>query len=143
MATYRLARAADIPVLMEIRNNVRENRLVNTVLSTQDYAQALMVDGRGWVCEVDDTVVGFACGRRIQGDVWALFVRQAHEGKGIGGQLMDRVEAWMRREATGMIWLVTSPGTRAERLYRRRGWADRGTTATGEVRFELPRQPIP
>jgi hypothetical protein len=37
------------------------------------------------------------------------------------------------------IVLTTAPGTRAERLYRRRGWQCEGSTGTGELRFSLRR----
>jgi GNAT superfamily N-acetyltransferase len=134
---YRPARVEDIPDLMSIRNSVRENALVSTVLGVDDYMQAITADGRAWVCEIEGEIVGFTCGRLVQGDIWALFIREAHEGQGIGNALMDIVERWMFEAGTDEISLVTSPGTRAERLYRRRGWIDRGMTSTGEVHFLL------
>ena len=138
--SFRPATLADIPVLMDIRNNVVENALVHTVIGEDDYVQAMTRDGRAWACELNGEVVGFACGRRVQGDVWALFVRQAHEGRGAGGGLMDRVEAWLFEEAgLAEAWLTTAPGTRAERLYRRRGWDCLGLQPSGELRFVLRR----
>jgi len=137
--TYRPARAEDIPDLVSIRNSVRENRLVHTVLTTDDYVQAMTEDGRAWVCEIAGKVVGFACGRLVQGDIWALFVREAHEGRGIGTALMDIVERWMFEQGPDEIWLVTAPDTRAERLYQRRGWTKRQMKATGEAEYVLGR----
>ncbi|MEM6294742.1 MAG: GNAT family N-acetyltransferase [Myxococcota bacterium] len=135
--TYRPAVEADIPAMMAIRNAVRENALVSTVIDTDDYRQAMFVDGRAWVCEVDGAVVGFGCGRTVQGDIWALFLDARFEGRGIGRALMDRVEAWMFGQGVVEIWLVTAPGTRAERLYRRRGWTELGLQPSGELKFEL------
>ncbi|EDM76852.1 acetyltransferase, GNAT family protein [Plesiocystis pacifica SIR-1] len=136
---YRVARVDDIPAMMSIRNNVRENALVHAVIGHEDYVQAMTVDGRAWVCERDGEVVGFACGRKTQGDVWALFVREAHEGRGIGSALMERVEGWMVEVGVDRIWLVTAAETRAERLYRHRGWIEAGVRAkTGEVEFVFP-----
>lgn len=137
--TYRPARVDDIGDLMSIRNNVRENALVSTVLTADDYVQAMTVDGRAWVCEVAGEIVGFACGRTVQGDIWALFLRETHEGQGIGSALMGIVELWMFEQRLDEIWLVTSPGTRAERLYQRRGWVKRGIKPTGEVEYVLRR----
>jgi GNAT superfamily N-acetyltransferase len=134
---YRPARVEDIPTLMSIRNSVRENALVSTVLTEDDYVRAMTTDGRAWVCEVDEEIVGFACGRTVQGDIWALFLRQTHEGRGIGNALMEIVERWMFEEGLDEIWLVTSPDTRAERLYRRRGWVKRGMKPTGEAEYVL------
>lgn len=138
---YRPARVEDIEALMDIRNNVRENALVSTVLTADDYAQALTADGRAWVCEVDGVIVGFSCGRTVQGDIWALFLRQAFEGRGIGNALMQLVEDWMFEQGQTEIWLVTSPGTRAERLYQRRGWSPRGMTKHGEAKYVLTPSP--
>ena len=41
-------------------------------------------DGRAWLCESDGEIVGFVNGRLVQGDIWTLFLRQPHEGQGIG-----------------------------------------------------------
>lgn len=136
-ARFRPAELADIPELMDIRDSVRENRLVTTVIGHDDYVRALTTEGRAWVCEVDGRVVGFACGRPGHGDVWALFLRQSHEGRGLGGALMDLVERWMFDQGLDEIRLATEPGTRAERLYRRRGWRYLGVLPTGEAAFAL------
>ncbi len=123
--------------MMTIRNGVRENALISTVIDAEDYRQAMFRDGRAWVCEADGAVVGFSCGRTVQGDVWALFVDRGYEGRGIGSGLMDRVEAWMFDQGVTEIWLVTAPGTRAERLYQRRGWHALGLQPSGEMKFRL------
>lgn len=137
---YRVATVDDIADLIAIRNAVRENALVSTVLTADDYARAMTVEGRAWLCEADGETVGFACGRLVQGDIWALFMRESHEGRGIGSALMDLVEAWMFEQGIEQIWLTTSPGTRAERLYRRRGWVQRGMKPSGEAEYVLRRR---
>jgi len=137
--SYRAATVDDIPAMTMIRNNVRENPLVHTVLSKEDYTRAITIDGRAWVCEHNREVVGFSCGRQVQGDIWALFVRETHEGRGIGSRLMALVESWMFEQGLDELWLVTAPGTRAERLYRRRGWASQGLKPSGEIEFRLAR----
>ncbi len=139
---YRTAEVEDIELLMDIRNGVRENALVSTVLTHDDYARAVTTDGRAWVSEVDGEVIGFSCGRPGKGDIWALFIRQAFEGRGIGNALMQLVEDWMFGQGLDEIWLVTSPGTRAERLYQRRGWSQRGMTAHGEAKYILKSPPL-
>jgi GNAT superfamily N-acetyltransferase len=135
---YRVAEAADIPAMMTIRNGVRENALVSLVIGPDDYLRA-MAEGKSWVCTDDGVVVGFASVRRQQRDVWALFVDAAHEGRGIGGALMDLAEAWMFEQGVDEIELTTAAGTRAERLYRRRGWKLEGYAPHGDARFTLRR----
>jgi GNAT superfamily N-acetyltransferase len=139
MLAYRLAQVADIPALMEIRGAVRENQLVNLRLGPKDYLQALTTDGRGWVCEHDGRVVGFVCGRPAKKDVWAVFVSPESEGRGIGTALMALIETWMFEQGLDAITLTTAPGTRAERLYQRRGWKADGPCGLVEQRYRLQR----
>ncbi len=141
MLTYRPAEIADIPVLMDIRNTVRENVLVLGRLSIEDYVRAFTLEGRAWVCLDEGHPVGFVCGRPPKRDVWALFIRATHEGRGIGNTLMDILERWMFSEGVTEIRLSTDPGTRAERLYQRRGWIRQGITALGEVEYRLSGMP--
>jgi len=143
MLHCRPAHLDDIPAMMTIRNAVRENALVSLVLTVADYAQAMTTEGRAWVSEDDGEVVGFACGRPSQGDIWALFVREADEGRGAATALMDHVETWMFAQGLDTITLTTSPGTRAERLYIRRGWRHQGLQPNGEALLTLTRQTWP
>jgi GNAT superfamily N-acetyltransferase len=124
-----------------IRDNVRENALSpGTVIDRDDYVRGITVEGKAWVAVDGDEVVGFACGRIVQRDIWALFVRADHERLGIARALMDRVEAWMF-EHVDRIVLTTAPGTRAERFYRARGWTCDGVAANGrELAFSLTRR---
>jgi GNAT superfamily N-acetyltransferase len=137
MLLYRPAQLADIPVLMEIRENVRENRLVNLRLGPEAYVQALTSEGRSWVCEDEARVVGFVCGRPAKKDIWALFVRPEAEGRGIGSALMTLIETWMFAQGLDVITLTTAPGTRAERLYQSRGWEAVGHAGAVEQTYRL------
>lgn len=135
----RPAELADIPAMKAIRDRVRENALVTLRIEPADYERAMTVDGRAWVAVEDDTVLGFACGRLAKADIWALFLDARAEGRGIGNALMETVEQWMFGSGVARIELTTEPGTRAERLYRRRGWTAIGTTKSGELHFVLER----
>ena len=119
---FREATPDDIPSMKSIRDSVTENALVSASIEVPDYEKALLGDGKGWVCVDGVEVVGFSCGRLTAGDVWALFVDARYEGRGIGGQLMELVESWMFSNGCQQITLTTGIGTRAERLYRHRGW---------------------
>lgn len=137
MHAIRPATVADIPAMKSIRDGVRENALRTRSIDAAEYVRAITDDGRAWVCVAGDDIVGFVCGRLRQRDIWALFVRASHEGRGIGNALVDIVERWMFDAGVACIELTTDTGTRAERLYRRRGWTCEGTTADGELRFTL------
>jgi len=137
--SIRIATERDITAMKSIRDTVRENALVSASIEHGDYVRAITIDGRAWVCLDADEVVGFVCGRLAQRDIWALFLRASHERRGIGNALMEIVERWMFESGVSRIELTTGPGTRAERLYRRRGWITDGTTPGGDLRFVLPR----
>jgi ribosomal protein S18 acetylase RimI-like enzyme len=141
MLTCRPAQLSDIPALMEIRGAVGENRLVNLRLDPEAYVQALTTEGRSWVCEDEGRVVGFVCGRTAQKDIWALFVSPEAECRGIGTALMALIETWMFDQGLDAITLTTAPGTRAERLYRARGWKADGPSGSIEQTYRLERPP--
>jgi GNAT superfamily N-acetyltransferase len=138
MVQYRPAQLSDIPALAEIRASVRENRLVNLRLDSEDYVRALTTEGRGWVAEAEDGhILGFVVGRPARQDIWALFVRPEAEGQGLGTALMVLVETWMFAQGLTTLVLTTAPGTRAERLYQRRGWTKDGPPGPSEQAYRL------
>ncbi len=135
----RVAVAADIRSIQSVRASVRENRLVSTVITDEDVRMAIEETGRGWVVEADGEVVAFAIGNAATGNIWALFVHPSHEGRGYGRQLHDAMVAWLCTSGLQRLWLTTEPGTRAQRFYESAGWKLTGTTAGGELRYELQR----
>ena len=136
--TIRPATEGDIPGMQRVRGAVLENRLTTTVLTAENYREAIAERGRGWVAVEGERVVGFAVGFRGDGNLWALFVDPQNEQQGLGRRLLDAVVEWLRREGVQRMWLRTDPGTRAEGFYRAAGWKACGTNAEGELRFEFP-----
>lgn len=135
---YREAQVADIPQYMAVRMAVRENQLSNPGRVTeQDNIDYLTKRGKGWVCEVDDQIVGFAIADLQDHSIWALFAHPDYEQQGIGRQLQALMLRWYFSHTQHPVWLSTSPGTRAEVFYRKSGWREAGRTTSGEVRFEL------
>lgn len=133
----RIATRDDVAALQRVRLSVRENVLSRPELVTHaDYVEHLERRGRGWLAEWGSEVVGFAVGRADDGNVWALFVDPAHEGRGIGGALHDVLVDWMFAQGLERLWLTTDPATRAALFYARRGWREAGREGT-ELRLEL------
>ena len=139
-AVLRQANCSDIRGIQRVRHAVKENRLTSRAISDDEVAHAIEVSGRGWVVEVDRTVVGFAIGNAEDGNIWALFVDPEHEGRGHGRRLHDAMVAWLWSRGLRKLWLSTEPGTRAQRFYSRAGWTDCGLLPSGELRFELQRR---
>jgi GNAT superfamily N-acetyltransferase len=135
---FREAKITDIAQMHAVRIAVAENVLPNPDLITAaDYEDFLLRRGKGWVCETDNTVIGFAIVDLQEGNVWALFVHPAFDGRGIGRRLHDEMLEWYFSQTDGSIWLGTSPNTRAEKFYRKAGWKEAGIRANGEIKFEL------
>ena len=146
----RVATPEDIPALMRVRLSVRENELSDpSRVTPADCEQHLHALGRTWVIESEGEVVAFAAGRTRDGEIWALFVDPRHEGRGLGGRLHDAMVDWLFGQGLARLRLGTTPGTRAERFYRLRGWVDdpdcRGHVRepADEVRLVLDRAASP
>jgi len=137
----RIAVRSDIGAIQTVRGSVNENRLVSMVITDEDVRVAIEETGRGWVVEEDGEVVALAIGNATSGNVWALFVHPEHEGRGYGRQLHDTMVSWLWKAGLQYLWLTTEPGTRAQRFYDANGWQVTGTTANGELRYELRRPP--
>lgn len=135
---FREASLSDIPQMSVVRQAVKENALSNPALVTQqDYVDYLSERGKGWVCETDNQIVGFAIGDLKKNNVWALFVQPGYEGQGIGRELLILLLDWYYTQTTDTIWLSTAPNTRAAEFYRSFGFKESGKMPNGELKFEL------
>src|SRR5262245_17398818 len=124
---FREALITDIPQMSVVRLAVKENALSNpAVITDKDYVDYLSQREKGWVCEVDGKVVGFAIGDLVKHNVWALFVQPEFEGQGIGRDLLISLLDWYYTETRETIWLSTAPNTRAEKFYRSFGFKEAG-----------------
>jgi GNAT superfamily N-acetyltransferase len=110
------------------------------LITQKDYEEYLTLRGKGWVCETDGRLVGFAIGDLLKNNVWALFIHPAYEGKGIGKTLLTLLLTWYFAQTNETIWLSTAPHSRAATFYRRFGWIETGITQSGEIRFEMNSQ---
>jgi len=137
----REALVTDIPQIQIVRNSVKENMLSNPALATdKDCENYLLNRGKGWVCEIENEIVGFAIIDLKEKNICALFVNPAHERKGVGKRLQQIMLDWDFENNDETVWLGTSPGTRAESFYRRSGWRDVGRRANGEIKFEMAKK---
>jgi GNAT superfamily N-acetyltransferase len=138
---FREAEIGDIPQIQVVRNAVTENTLSNPdLVPDKDVADYITNRGKGWVCEVEKTVVGFAIVSVADNNVWALFIQPGFDKKGIGKKLHDDMMDWYFSQTSTSIWLSTTPGTRAEQFYRKAGWVAAGEYGKGEIKFEMSEQ---
>ena len=135
---FRQAQITDIAQIQIVRNSVKENPLSDPALvPDKDVEDYITRRGRGWVCEIDNMIVGFAIVSITDHNVWALFIQPGFEKKGIGRRLHDEMMDWYFNQTKETIWLGTAPGTRAEIFYRKAGWKEVGIHGKGEIKFEM------
>ena len=134
----RVAELKDIPQIQVVRNLVNENRLSDpNLVPDSDVEDYLFRRGKGWVCEIDNQVVGFAIADLVDNNIWALFVHPGFEKMGIGKKLHNEMMNWYFTKTSKTVWLGTAPGTRAEKFYREAGWKEVGVHGKGEIKFEM------
>jgi len=134
----RVAEINDIYQIQVVRNLVKENRLSDPALvPDRDVEDYITRRGKGWICEIDGGVVGFAIADLVDNNIWALFIHPGFEGMGIGKKLHEEMLNWYFSQTDKTVWLGTSPETRAELFYRKAGWKEVGVHGKGEIKFEM------
>ena len=135
---FREAQPCDIHRIPIVRNSVKENMLSTPAsVSDNDVKEFLFIRGKGWVCSVDECVVGFSIVDLKENNIWALFVHPDHESKGIGKKLHNLMLEWYFDQTKETVWLGTSPATRAEKFYKHMEWKEVGNHGEKEKKFEM------
>src|SRR5258707_12125726 len=112
----RRARQDERKRITEIRLAVRENRLDDpTLVTDEDYAWFEEHPGI-WVWEEGGQILGFSAGDTRDGTIWALFVDPACERRGIGRALFEAACETLLHDGHRTAMLTTAPGTRAQRF---------------------------
>lgn len=138
MMIIREAKSDDIKQIQMVRNSVKENTLSNpNLVSDEDCLEFITVRGKGWVCEIDNHIVGFAIADLQENNIWALFIEPAFERKGIGQRLHKTMLDWYFTQTKETVWLGTAFKTRAETFYKKAGWTEVGKHGTKEIKFEM------
>jgi len=76
----REASIDDIKEIQLVRNSVKENTLSNPQLVTDDTCKEFItIRGKGWVCEINNKIVGFSIVDLKDHNIWALFVKPEFE----------------------------------------------------------------
>ena len=135
---FREATSRDILQIQIVRNSVQENTLSDPNLVTNADCEAFInIRGKGWVCEIDNYIVGFAIADLKENNIWALFIKPEFEGKGIARQLHKIMLDWYFSQTKTTVWLGTEFKTRAENFYTKAGWIKVGLHGANEIKFEM------
>lgn len=131
----RPAAETDFPRLFEIWSSVDEHRFLDDWGRFVETATAMLAGSRVWVWSDGREVHGFAAADPSSGEIAAVYVHPDAQGRGIGRALLRKCCDALLRRGHRHAWLVTSPGTRAERIYRDAGWQEAGVEPSGAVRL--------
>ena len=128
---YRAIDTTDVEDLIRVRISTDENSYSREGLGAlgitpETVRGKLSSTHKGWLCEADGRVVGFAIGDRSSGELWVIAVLPEHVNRGIGSRLLALVESWLRECGCRRLWLTTDIDTklRAYSFYLGNGWRD-------------------
>ncbi len=114
--------------IFELRTSVQENHMSLDELTLLGITpENLLTDIAAgelacWVMDLAGEIVGFSMADNRDQQIFALFVRPGHEGKGYGRKLLAQALAWLGDKGHSEAWLSTGIGTRADAFYADRGW---------------------
>lgn len=145
-STIRPAVRADIAALFDIRTSVRQNhlsieQLADLGITPETIAETIAAAPCAWIAEQDGQPAGFAMADLDAGEVFALFIKPAFEGQGLGRQLLSQAEAALFQRHP-VIRLTTERGEaiRAHGFYQGQGWRQAGLAESGDVLYEKRRE---
>jgi ribosomal protein S18 acetylase RimI-like enzyme len=128
---FRVITPEDVPSLFHVRTSTRENaytleQLTALGITEKTVIARLASSFKGWLCQVEESVVGFSMADRASGELWVIAVLPEFERMGIGSRLMALAEEWLWSSGCDRAWLTTDVDTklRAYGFYRHRGWLD-------------------
>lgn len=137
---------ADINDILDIRVSTKENHFSMDDLATVGVTPASIaswLDGsvKGWLCEVFGKSVGFTLADSATGEILVVACYPAYENRGIGKQLMLKVQDWLWSFGHAELWLWSDPDEkiRAHGFYRKLGWQPTGEIKGNDEKLILKR----
>ncbi|MDX1285464.1 MAG: GNAT family N-acetyltransferase, partial [Draconibacterium sp.] len=81
---------------------------------------------KGWLCEIDQQVVGFVIGDKSSGEIWVIAVLSEFINLRIGTKLLQLAEEWLIRAGNKTLWLTTDTNKklRAYSFYQKNRWKE-------------------
>ena len=131
----RPAAESDFPRLYQIWSSVDEHRFREDWERFVETATGMLAGSRVWVWSDGAQVHGFAAADPVSAEIAAVYVHPKSQGRGIGRALLRKCCDGLMKRGHRHAWLVTSPGTRAERIYRDAGWQEAGIEASGAIKL--------
>ncbi len=125
----RMIEPTDLSEIIELRGRTRENPfsrkdLLKIGIIEESVTEMLRTTHRGWLCEENEKIAGFAIGDGKTGELWVIAVLPEFECRGIGSLLMAAVEGWLAEIGWQEFWLWTSSDSKKQAFsfYMKHGW---------------------
>ena len=141
----RTATLDDIDTLFAIRTSVVQNHLSREQMTALGItplglAQSIREATCVWIAEVEGQPAAFSMVDLDAGEVFAMFVLPAYEGRGLGRRLMAVAEAALF-EHHDTLYLITDgrDSIRANGFYQRLCWSVVDRVDGDDVRYEKSR----
>ena len=122
----------DIPAIFEVRVSTDENNFTYEELdkhgiTPESVRVKLETTYKGWLCEIDQQVVGFVIGDKSSGEIWVIAVLSEFINLRIGTKLLQLAEEWLIRAGNKTLWLTTDTNKklRAYSFYLKNSWKER------------------
>jgi ribosomal protein S18 acetylase RimI-like enzyme len=123
----------DVDALFELRSKTRQNSMTKEELAALGITPVSIAGGlqdnlKGWLCEDEGTLAGFTMGDAATGEMMVIAILPEYENRGIGSQLMQKIETWLFSHGHKELWLseYPDPALRAYHFYRHLGWKPTG-----------------
>lgn len=128
---FREIGEADIPSVFAIRLATDENQFTMEELekhgiTPQSVQQKLETTGKGWLCELNEKVVGFVITDLVTAEIWIIAVLPEFINRKIGTRLLTLAEKELQSKGHQTSWLITDPdkSLRAYSFYLKNGWRE-------------------
>jgi len=129
--TYREIIESDMPAIFKVRastdeNNLSISQLESLGITEKSVLEKLKTTHKGWLCEMEGTVVGFTMGNKNTCEMWVIAVMPKYIKQGIGTKLLQLIEEWLWGCGCKKIWLTTDVDMklRAYSFYLKNRWED-------------------
>ena len=145
---FRAMTDTDLDQVFQVRTATIENaismeKLASYGITQQSVSNALKTDSIGFVCELNQNIIGFCMGNHVTAEVQVLAVLPEQEGQGIAARLMNELQTALFKYGHPNLWLMTTPDAklRAYGFYQHLGWQATGEMINGEEKFVLLNKP--
>ena len=97
---YREITLNDTPAIFELRIATNENNFTYEELEARGITHVLLQEKllrscKGWLCEINNEIIGFAIADKKAANIWALAVLPVYNKKLVAANLQNLAEHWL------------------------------------------------